>query len=86
MKKLTWFELLSQKRCTNCNFALVQPERGPVRAFCPNCTALLPAVVSLHLDRALTSRWYVGWWRLACRLLRSQPVKLPKKVKKRGVA
>ena len=88
-KRVTWFELLSQKRCTNCSVALKPLEYGLCRAFCPICTANLPAVVSLHLDRALRGRWFVAWWRFACKLLRSQPVKLPAsilKMRKRGVA
>lgn len=76
-KKLTWFDLLSQKHCTNCSLNMKPVDHGPSRSFCPLCTANLPPVVSLHLDRALTNRWFLAWWRFACQILRNQPVKLP---------
>jgi hypothetical protein len=78
--KVTWFELLSQKRCTNCSTGLKPLEDGLYRAFCPTCTAKLPAVVSLHLDRALCNSWFVRRWRFACQILRNQPIKLPASV------
>ena len=79
--RLDWFELLGQKRCTNCSTTLKPSERGPRRAFCPECTSKLPDNLSLHLDRALRSRWYVAWWRLGCQVLRNTPIEIPASIR-----
>lgn len=76
---LTWFHILAQPECTNCEipragwsteYQIKLAKHGLRRAYCPTCTANLPDSVALHLDRAIRNRWFLAWWRLAAQLLR----------------
>ncbi len=89
MSMITWLTLLSARKCSYCE-SRVTPRRGLSRAFCEAHTAELPAPIRLHLDRATRGRWFVAWWRLALRELRTQAVARAKRYnaprKARGAA
>lgn len=69
---VTWAEILWAHKCTACGWEFRAPDFGLNRAFCPKCTAALPDRVSLHLDRAIHGKWFLSWWRIACRELRER--------------
>jgi len=69
---LNWFELFSATECPSCFSPIEQPRRGLRRAFCATCHAALPYRLGLHMDRALHSAWFVHWWRVAVRILRTE--------------
>lgn len=72
---MTWYDILSAPSCSYCTRALPRPDHGLRRAFCPTCTAGLPHVLMLHLDRAIRSDWYIAWWRIAMREQRREEVR-----------
>lgn len=66
-----WWHILNAQACPHCERALPRPDHGLRRAFCPACTASLPRVIGLHLDRAIRSDWFIAWWRLAMKWRRT---------------
>ena len=67
---VTWAEILWSSECSACGSRVKRSELGPSRAFCPTCTANLPDLLALHLDRAIRQSWFLAWWRIATRELR----------------
>jgi hypothetical protein len=67
---VTWWDLFSAQHCPNCFLKIKQPGHGLRRSTCEKCHATLPDAIALHLDRAMHSRWYVAWWRIAMQMLR----------------
>jgi hypothetical protein len=73
---ITWAEILWSHECTACGSKMkAGPGFGLNRAFCPLCTANLPDRLALHLDRAMRQRWFLQWWRIASRELRTSASK-----------
>jgi hypothetical protein len=54
-----------------CHERLAKPSFGLYRPFCPTCMATLPDCLSLHLDRATAARWFIRWFSLSFRILRT---------------
>ena len=79
-----WWHILSAPYCPNCEQVNAKPDHGLRRAFCPTCTAMLPRVVMTHLDRAIRSDWFIVWWRLSSRLLRTHPSAWRRRIKSEG--
>jgi hypothetical protein len=67
---MTWWDLFSARDCPHCSLKIRQPGHGLRRSTCETCHATLPDALALHLDRAMHSRWYLAWWRIAMQVLR----------------
>lgn len=66
-----WFDILHATECPMCHESLQKPSLGLYRPFCEICTATLPDILSLHLDRAATGRWFLRWFQISFRVLRT---------------
>ena len=67
-----WFHILNERRCSGCEMPKEKlRRRGWRKAFCQNCEAKLPDVLRWHLFTARSNCWYMRWWRLAKRILRT---------------
>ncbi len=54
-----------------CHERLAKPSFGLYRPFCQTCMATLPDRLSLHLDRATAGKWFIRWFSLSFRVLRT---------------
>jgi hypothetical protein len=73
---ITWAEILWSRRCSSAACETpIKPNHGLSRAFCEAHTSEIPARIALHLDRSTRGSWFLAWWRLAKRELRTLAIK-----------
>jgi len=72
LQPITWAEILWKGTCSQCDDE-TQTNRGLSRAFCEQHLKDIPRI-ALHLDRAMSGRWFLAWWRLAKRDLRTKAI------------
>lgn len=72
--KANWTDILWSRICVHClsRRTNITPFR---RAFCPLCTSRLPATIVWHLDTATRSAWFMLWWQVAMKRLRTEDMK-----------
>ena len=74
IQPVTWSEILWSQTCSTCDDEKEPPSRGLSRAFCAEHIADIPARIVLHLDRSTRGPWFLAWWRLAKRELRTKAI------------
>lgn len=75
-----WFDILHVATCPMCQYKVGKPTLGLYYPFCETCMAVLPHSISSHLNRATTSKWFVRWFSLAFRMLRTTDRKRARKI------
>lgn len=76
IQPVTWAEILWSSQCSAsaCEEA-TKPDHGLSRAFCEPHTAEVPGRIRRHLDQAMHGSWFLAWWRLAKRELRTLAIR-----------
>src|SRR5271166_3886602 len=72
IQPITWAEILWSRTCSTCDNEKEPSNHGLSRAFCAEHTADIPERIATHLDRSTRGPFFLAWWRLAKRELRTQ--------------